>query len=53
VTDARTVQILDETGWLAAPSNYVVALSRSFEREGVLISSSHVSRTDGDGRLNL
>jgi len=53
MTDRRTVQILDATGWLAASSNYVVALSRAFEGAGVSLNESHVSRTDGDGRLNL
>jgi hypothetical protein len=52
-THADTVAALDSTGWLQGPSNYVVALSPPFADAGVTLDASYVTRTDGDGRLNL
>lgn len=52
-THAATIAALDATGWLRAPSNYVVALSPAFAQAGVTLDACHVTRTDGDGRLNI
>jgi hypothetical protein len=49
----EVLSALDGTGWLRGPSNYVAALSPAFEAAGVSVSTSYITRTDGDGRLNL
>jgi hypothetical protein len=53
ISNAAHVRSLDGSGWLRGPSNYVLALSPAMASAGVTADTSYVTRTDGDGRLNL
>jgi hypothetical protein len=53
ISAVNHIVALDRSGWVRGPSNYVVALSPGLIAAGANVSTSYVTRTDGDGRLNL